>query len=277
LDAYRFTTIGFLSDFGLVDEFVGVCHGVIARIAPKARVIDITHGIGAHQVASGALALVSAVGYLPTAVHLAVVDPGVGSDRLGIVVQTREGSCLVGPDNGLLLPAAERLGGVAGCHRLENPALRAARVSPTFHGRDIFAPAAAHLALGVAPEDFGAPVRLDDLVAPAIPQAVATGGACRGVVVAVDRFGNLETTITPDLAASAGVRVGSLLALTVGDRALEAPFARTFSAVAAGEPVVIEDSRNLLAVCLNQASAAERLGVREGTPVVLAPVSAPLP
>ena len=138
--------ITFTSDYGLEDNFVGVCHGVMARVAPRARVIDVSHGVGAQDVRQGALVLEQAVPFLPRAVHLAVVDPGVGSGRGMVAVGG--GQLLVGPDNGLLVWAAEALGGVERVHALEEPAYRLAPVSATFHGRDVFAPAAAHLAAG---------------------------------------------------------------------------------------------------------------------------------
>ena len=271
MSAYRYTTIGFLSDYGLSDEFVGVCHGVIRRLAPEATVIDITHGIEAHNVTLGALALSQAVTYLPTGVHLAVVDPGVGTRRLGVVLQTADGSCLVGPDNGLLLAAARRLGGATGCHRLENPALRAARVAPTFHGRDIFAPAAAHLARGVEPEAFGREVPLDALTPSAIPGARVEGGACSGVVLQVDRFGNLATSISAPDAQEAALAPGAMAAITLGGHRLLVPYGVTFASVASGEAVLIEDAQGLLALCVNQSSAARRFGAGPGDVVTLAP------
>ena len=148
-------TITFLSDFGLQDDFVGTCHGVIKRIAPDADVIDITHGIEPQQVLQGALVLASTLPYMPEGVHLAVVDPGVGTERKALALRSGDGRLYVGPDNGLLVPAAERLGGVDGAWELENPAYRLEPVSRTFHGRDLFAPAAAHLAAGVEPGELG--------------------------------------------------------------------------------------------------------------------------
>jgi S-adenosylmethionine hydrolase len=268
--AYRFTTIGFLSDFGLADEFVGVCHGVIRRLAAEVSVIDITHGIEPHDVGLGALVLARSVAYLPTAVHLAVVDPGVGSDRLGIVLTTAQGSCLVGPDNGLLVPAAERLGGATACFALENRDLQAPVVSPTFHGRDVFSPAAAHLARGVEPAAFGRPVAIDALARAPLAPARIEPGRCCGVVVSTDRFGNLETTIPPAEAARAGLLPGARLRVRAGPAAVEALYGTTFASAAVGEPVVLEDSRGLLAVCLNRASAAAAFGAGTGAPVELA-------
>src|SRR6266540_1508332 len=147
--------ITFRSDFGLQDDFVGTCHGVIKRIAPEAQIIDITHGIEPQAVLQGALVLASTVPYMPEGVHLAVIDPGVGSGRRCLALRDARGRLYVGPDNGLLVPAAEKLGGIAQVWELTNPAYMLKPVSRTFHGRDVFSPAAAHLACGTAPEELG--------------------------------------------------------------------------------------------------------------------------
>src|SRR5262249_39533656 len=162
--------ITFLSDFGLQDDFVGTCHGVIATIAPDARVIDVTHGVRPGHVLQGALVLANTVPYMPSGVHLAVVDPGVGSSRRPLALRDREGRLYVGPDNGLLLPAAERFGGVTEAHELASAEYSVQPVSRTFHGRDLFAPAAAHLAAGVALEELGPPVDPDELVRVDLPK-----------------------------------------------------------------------------------------------------------
>src|SRR4051794_3966480 len=148
----------FLSDYGLLDEFVGVCHGVIARIAPEVRVIDISHGVQRHDVRSGALMLRGALPYMPAGVHLGVVDPDVGGRRRAIALRTAEDDrILVGPDNGLLMLAAERLGGVVEAIDIGRSPHRLEPVSATFHGRDIFSPVAATLAAGPAPAAAGRP------------------------------------------------------------------------------------------------------------------------
>ena len=186
--------ISFLSDFGLDDDFVGTCHGVIARIAPEARIIDITHGIEPQAVLQGALVLANTLPYVPEGVHLAVVDPGVGSDRRAVAVRDREGRVFVGPDNGLLVPAAER-GGIEGAWALENAAYRLERVSRTFHGRDVFAPAAAYIATGV---DAGG-ARPGARARVARPARAARGRDRRGRdprdVLLVDRFGNVQLNL----------------------------------------------------------------------------------
>src|SRR5438105_4426887 len=183
--------ITFLTDFGLRDDFVGTCHGVIKRIAPEAQIIDITHGIEPQRVLQGALVLRSTLPYMPVGVHLAVVDPGVGGRRRALALSGVEGRIYVGPDNGILVPAAERLGGIEHAHELTNPAYRLDPVSYTFHGRDIFAPAAAHLANGVAPSDLGPEVDPTTLVRLDLPQPVFDDRRIRATVLYIDRFGHV--------------------------------------------------------------------------------------
>src|SRR5919197_2871646 len=201
----RFVT--FLSDFGLEDEFVGTCHGVIKRIAPEVQIIDITHGIPPQNVLHGALVLAKTLEYMPLGVHLAVVDPGVGSARRPLALEDGEGRLYVGPDNGLLVPAAEAGGGIASAHELANPRYALQPVSRTFHGRDLFAPAAAHLALGVPPADLGPPLDPDVLVRITIPEPEVSATRIGATTLAVDRFGNVQLNLGPDVLGAPGTRV----------------------------------------------------------------------
>jgi S-adenosylmethionine hydrolase len=258
--------ITFTSDYGLEDHFVGVCHGVMARVAPRVRVLDVCHGVGAQDVRQGAVLLAQAVRYLPRAVHLAVVDPGVGTGR-GMVAVEAGGQVLVGPDNGLLVGAAEALGGVERVHALENPAFRLAPVSRTFHGRDVFAPAAAHLAAGVDPAELGPeldPGALERLERPAVRPGA---GRVAGTVVAVDHFGNLALDLGRRDLEAAGVAVGGPVEVRAGGRTHPATVGETFASVPAGELVLHEDSFGSLAVAVNRGRAAVRLGAGAGDPV----------
>jgi S-adenosyl-L-methionine hydrolase (adenosine-forming) len=257
--------ITFTSDYGLEDHFVGVCHGVMARVAPGARVLDVSHAVGAQDVRQGARVLAEAVPYLPRAVHLAVVDPEVGTGR-GMVAVEAGGQVLVGPDNGLLLWAAEELGGVGRVVALENPAYRLEPVSRTFHGRDVFAPAAAHVAAGVDPGELGPELDPARLVRLERPAARVEGERALASVVAVDHFGNLRHK---DL-EGAGVAVGDAVEVRVGGRAHQVVVAETFASVAAGELVLHEDSFGSLALAVNQGRAAERLAAVVGDPVEVA-------
>ena len=196
--------VTFLTDFGLQDDFVGTCHGVIKRIAPETEIIDVTHGIPAQQVLQGALVLANTLPYLPVGVHLAVVDPGVGSSRRALALRDGEGRLYVGPDNGLLLPAAERAG-IDAAHELANPRHALETISRTFHGRDLFAPAAAHLSLGVAIEE---PARRS-------PSTSSSASTCRSptslrrgsvaTVLYVDNFGNVALNLTREHVNEVGV------------------------------------------------------------------------
>jgi S-adenosyl-L-methionine hydrolase (adenosine-forming) len=258
--------ITFTSDYGLGDHFVGVCHGVMARVAPRARVLDVSHAVAAQDVRHGALVLEQSVPYLPRAVHLAVVDPGVGTGR-GMVAVQAGGQALVGPDNGLLMWAAEALGGVERAHALANPAYRLDPVSRTFHGRDVFAPAAAHLAAGIDPAELGPEVDPAGLVR--LERAAARVGAGRvgGSVVAVDHFGNLALDLRRQDLERAGVAAGGPVEVRAGGRAHQAVLAETFASVPAGALLLHEDSFGSLAVAVNRGRAADRLGAGPGDPV----------
>jgi S-adenosyl-L-methionine hydrolase (adenosine-forming) len=258
--------ITFTSDYGLEDHFVGVCHGVMARVAPGARVLDVSHAVGAQDVRQGALVLAQAVRFLPRAVHLAVVDPGVGTGR-GMVAVEAGGQVLVGPDNGLLAWAAEALGGVTRAVALENPAYRLAPVSRTFHGRDVFAPAAAHLAAGVELGELGPEVDPGRLVRLEREAAQVGDGKALASVVAVDHFGNLAIGLGRADLERAGVAVGDRVEVRAGGRAHRAVVGETFASVPAGELVLHEDSFGSLAVAVNQGRAADRLGAGAGDAV----------
>lgn len=252
----RYPWISFTTDYGLTDGFVAACHGVIAARAPEARVIDVTHLVPPQHIRHGAVALAQTAPYLPEAVHVGVVDPGVGTARRAVVVTAARG-LLVGPDNGLLLPAAEALGGVVAAHELTAPAYRLGSTSVTFHGRDIFAPAAAHLARGVRPEEFGAPV--DDLVELPPQPVTAREGLLRAEVLSVDGFGNVALA-----ASSADLRTAALtdtVLVRCGDVTLPATAARTFADVPTGDVVLFEDSSGRPAVAVNGGSAANALAI----------------
>ncbi|HVM00022.1 MAG TPA: SAM-dependent chlorinase/fluorinase [Egibacteraceae bacterium] len=261
--------ITFTSDYGLRDPFVGVCRAVVARIAPHARLIDLCHGIPRHDVVAGALTLADCAGYLPPGVHLAVVDPGVGTTREAVAVAAGD-HLLVGPDNGLLVPAAERLGGARAAWALTRGAYRLEPVSATFHGRDVFAPAAAHLACGVAPDELGPPRDPAGLVRPDLPAPWRDAGRVEGVVVLVDGFGNASLNVSGDDLAAAGLRVGDRVAVAVGRRSAVATVSRTFADVAEGALAVLLDSFGRVALAVNGGDAAAALGATRGTRVSLA-------
>jgi S-adenosyl-L-methionine hydrolase (adenosine-forming) len=261
--------ITFLSDFGLQDDFVGTCHGVIATIAPEARVIDLTHGIRPGHVLQGALVLANTLPYVPAGVHLAVVDPGVGSGRRPLALRDQEGRLYVGPDNGLLVPAADRFGGVAEAHELANAEYSLQPVSRTFHGRDLFSPAAAHLAEGVALEKLGPPLDPDQLVRVELPSPEVGQNRIRVVVLAVDRFGNVALNLRREQLGDEELAAGTRVELTSRDERFYAISARTFDDAPRGSLILFEDSYGSLALAVSRGSAAQLLRVEEGSEIVL--------
>jgi S-adenosylmethionine hydrolase len=250
--------ISFTTDYGLDDGFVAACAGVIARIAPDVRLIHVTHLVPPQDVRRAATVLAQTAPYLPPAVHLAVVDPGVGTERAAVAIEAA-GGLLVGPDNGLLIPAAEALGGIRSAHRLTEPAYRLPAVSATFHGRDLFAPAAAHLAVGVPPATLGPALDPAGLVRLPAPTIVSQQGKLTTEVLSVDRFGNLQLAATPDALPAGRVAIGDQ----------EAVVGRTFADVPSGALVVLTDSAGHLAIAVNGGSAAARLGRSAGDLVEL--------
>jgi S-adenosylmethionine hydrolase len=260
--------ITFLTDFGLTDDFVGTCHGVIKRIAPEVEVIDITHGIRPQNVLQGALVLRNTLRYMPSGVHLAVVDPGVGGVRRPVIVRDAEGRLFVGPDNGLLVLAAE-LAGIESVHEIANPAYALEPVSRTFHGRDLFSPAAAHLALGVEPAELGPPLAPDALVRLDLPQPEVSEGLIAATVLVVDRFGNMQLNLTRDDLDRIGVVPGTRFELEFSGDFYYATAARTFGDARPGEIVLYEDSYRNVAIAINRGSAAEMFSGHPGQDVLL--------
>lgn len=265
--------ISFLSDFGLQDDFVGVCHGVIARIAPEARIIDVTHGIEPQAVLQGALVLAQTLPYVPEGVHLAVVDPGVGTARRAVAIRDGEGRVFVGPDNGLLVPAAERAG-IAGTWALDNEAYRLERVSRTFHGRDVFAPAAAHVANGVAPEELGPPFDAATLVRLELPAGDVGGSRIRATVLYVDRYGNVQLNLSRADVERAGIVPGRRVELDLGVDRYYATAASAFADARPGDIILYEDSYENLAIAITGGNAAEMFGIRAGQELTIEPGSA---
>jgi S-adenosyl-L-methionine hydrolase (adenosine-forming) len=261
--------ISFLTDFGLADDFVGTCHGVVATIAPDARVIDITHGIRPGHVLQGALTLANTLPYIPAGIHLAVVDPGVGSGRRALAIRDAEGRLHVGPDNGLLLPAVDRFGGVAAAHELATPEYSLQPVSRTFHGRDLFAPAAAHLANGVELAALGPAVDPDELVRLEIPAAEIGNNRIRATALGIDRFGNVALNVRRAELVATDLGAGTRVELTCrGDR-FYAVAARTFADAPRGQLILYDDSYGSLALAVANGSAAQLLRAEEGTEILL--------
>ena len=255
--------ITFLSDFGLKDDFVGTCHGVMKRIAPEAQIIDITHGIPPQAVLQGALVLANTVGFMPVGVHLAIVDPGVGGPRRPIVLRDAEDRTYVGPDNGLLLPAASRAG-IAAAHELANPDYALETISRTFHGRDLFSPAAAHLARGVALDELGPPVDPEGLVRLDLPELVITDGGIVATLLYVDSFGNIALNLTRDDVEGLGIVAGARVELELSGERYYAVMARTFADARPGDVILYEDSYKNMSLAISRGSAARMLHAAPG-------------
>ncbi len=265
--------ITFLSDYGYEDEFAGVCRAVIARLAPEALVVDLTHGIPRHAVAVGAAVLANALPFAPPGVHLAVVDPEVGSARRGVAVRVAsEERVVVGPDNGLLWPALARLGGAVEAVDVSLSRFRLEPISPTFHGRDVFAPVAAHLARGAALTDAGEPVDAGSLVVLEQSQPQIQPGRVVAHVVSVDRYGNASLDLADRELPGTGLKLGRPLDVEARGGTRRAVFASTFADVPSGELILYEDSARKLALAVNRASAAEALRLEPGDEVTLRPL-----
>ncbi|HEU0303389.1 MAG TPA: SAM-dependent chlorinase/fluorinase [Gaiellaceae bacterium] len=256
--------ITFLTDFGVADDLVGTCHGVMKRITPDAEIIDITHGIDAQRVLQGALVLRNTMPYMPEGVHLAVVDPGVGTDRRALALRTGSGRLYVGPDNGLLVPAAEATGGVEDAWELTEPAYRLEPVSHTFHGRDLFAPAAAYLAGGLEPRKLGPALDPSTLVRLDVPVPQVSGSQLVAHVLIVDRFGNVQLNLTAGDLEQVGILPGTRIELEIGLERYYAVAARTFADVARGDIVLYEDSYRNVSIAINAGDAASVISARAG-------------
>jgi S-adenosyl-L-methionine hydrolase (adenosine-forming) len=265
--------ITFLSDYGYEDEFAGVCKAVIARIAPSAQVIDLTHGIARHDVRQGAAVLANALPFAPPGVHLAVVDPEVGTERRAVAIRARdEDRVLVGPDNGLLWPALEHLGGPVEAADISMSPARLEPLSATFHGRDVFAPVAATLAQGASLGEVGAPLPAGALTSLESSQARIEDGRMLAHVAYLDRYGNAVLDLGEARLPETGLRLGDPLAVESGSGSTEAVFARTFADVGEGRLLLYVDSYRSLALAINRGSAAAELRLAPGDEVVLRPV-----
>ena len=267
--------ITFLTDFGPAAP--AVCRGVMFQITPDANIIDINHQVPRYSIRDGSASLVFALPHMPVGVHVAVVDPGVGTDRRPIGIQTKRGDVLIGPDNGLLVRAAERLGGIQEVRVLENPELMRAEVSTSFHGRDIFAPMAAHLARGVPFAQVGPAVPAESLVRLRVPAPTITPGRLDSEIVHIMIYGNVTLAGKPaDLEAALGpLKSGTPLRVTFPavDGAAEVVedtvWGRTFGSVGLGESVMFADSEGNLCLADNQGDAARRLGLAVDRPVTV--------
>jgi len=261
-----------LTDYGHDDDFVGVCHGVIASIAADARIIDLTHGIPRGDVRHGALTLRNTLSYMPSGVHVAVVDPQVGTERRAVAARCHDGRLLVGPDNGLLSLAWEQAGGVELAVDVTRSPHRLEPVSATFHGRDVFAPVAAHLAAGAELADAGEPLDPGSLAGVELPEPRREeDGALVAHVLTVDRFGNVTLDVSHESLAGTGLTLGGEVDLETGGEGFIATYATTFADVAPGELLVYEDAYRMLAVAINRGDARNALDLTRDAELRLRP------
>ena len=261
--------ITLLTDYGRDDEFVGVCHAVIRGIHPGAEIVDLTHGIPRHAVRQGAVVLRNALPYLPAGVHVGVVDPQVGSERRAVAVTCADGRTLVGPDNGLLSLAWQEAGGVVEAVDVSRSPHRLEPVSATFHGRDVFAPVAAHLATGEPLPEAGEPLDPADLVVIELPTVRRDGSALLAHAMSLDRFGNVA--LNASRADLAELDLGATVVIESRGERFPARFGRTFADVKPGELILYEDANRSLAIALNRGDAATTLDIGLGDEVRLSP------
>lgn len=263
---YCMPVITLLTDYGTRDSYVAEVKGAMLRISPDATIVDISHDVGNFDIEAGAFHLARAAPYFPEGtVHVGVVDPGVGSARKPIIVEAR-GAWFVGPDNGLMAPAAERLG-VESIWEINNMDMLPPRVSYVFDGRDVFGPTGAHLSMGVPPDRLG--TEIDDMIRLPAYTPMLDGDKVHAQVIHVDGFGNLVTSVTYETLGKIGVSGDAWFKVTAGGRELDLPYARRFSAVPEGEPLLLVAGGGYLEVSVNQGNAAERLGLSKGDQVTL--------
>ena len=263
----------FLSDYGLADEFVGVCHAVMVRIAPGSPIIDLAHEILPQDVPRGAAVLRQAARHGPrNGVYVAIVDPGVGTERRPVAIEAG-GAFLVGPDNGVLSTAWTELGGARRAFKISSREVMLDKVSPTFHGRDVFSPCAAHLSNGMSIEEVGDEVDPATLVEVALPGARIEPGYVHCKVIGIDRFGNVQLSARPDDLSEAGIPSDDLIHIRAGGRGYDMAVRETFAHVDEGERVVVLDSAGFHTLAKNRRHAAKEFGIRVGDHVVLAPVT----
>lgn len=270
MNTQRYDTISFLSDYGTRDEFVGIVKCVIADLAPQAKVIDLTHEIAPFDVRAGSLALARCISYVPSGIVLAVVDPGVGTARRGVAISVGGGrGVLIGPDNGLLSMGTALAGGADEAVVLDNPEYQLSAPGSTFAGRDIFAPAAAHLCNGVPFAELGTAVDPNLLLPGIVPLPRTEAEGIVAEVTWVDRYGNCQLNVGPDEVVSLGMHLSVLLTSATGERTTRtSSIVNTFADIGGGIGLVI-DSFGMLAICVDRGSASEELSIVVGDAVTL--------
>lgn len=263
---YLMPVITLLTDYGITDSYVAEVKGAILKINPTATIVDISHDVGNFDIASGAFHLARCVPFFPDGtIHVGVVDPGVGSSRKAIIIQTRK-AWFVGPDNGLMAPAAERLS-IERVWEITNMDMLPQRVSDVFDGRDVFGPTGALISLGISPDNIG--IHFEDYVRLETYDPVINGNVVEATIIHCDNFGNLVTNVTYDILKKIGVNEGSRFQLNVSGKKLEIPYVRRFSAVPKGELLLLVAGGGFMEISVNMGSAKERLSLESGMKLIL--------
>jgi S-adenosylmethionine hydrolase len=264
--------VSLLTDYGPASEFPGICHGVIRRICPGAAIVDITHGIGRHDIRHGALVLRNALPYMPVGVHIAVVDPQVGTERRSVAIRCADGNVLVGPDNGVLSLAATEAGGAVEAVDVSRSRHRLEPVSATFHGRDVFAPVGAAIAGGEALAEAGEPLDVEQLTTLELPRPSLEDGALVAHALLVDVYGNVTLDARHEDLPATDLALGHALEVHAGGMRTRATFTTTFADVAPGDLLLYEDASRSLALAVNRGDAATVLQLAVDDEVRLRPL-----
>lgn len=255
--------ISLTTDFGVQSQGIGNMEGVILQITPKAHVIHLMHGIADFDIRVGARTLES-IQYLPVGCHVCVVDPGVGSSRKALIIKVKRGDYLIGPDNGVLIPAIQVLGGFLKAWEITNPKLMLQPVSPIFHGRHIFAPAAAYLSSGVSADEFGPSLNFDQLAPAPYQEAVIKDGQIEAEVININKFGSLNLNILHQVWDQFNVKLGEMVILDFGTKKIKMPFAETFSQVKVSQPLILKDDYGRIEVAINLGNFASYYKIKAG-------------
>lgn len=261
--------ISLTSDFAVQSQGVGAMEGTAISICPNAYVLHLMHGLPEYNITAAARTLETAI-YLPIGFHVCVCDPGVGTKRKAIAIETNRGDYLIGPDNGVLIPASRVFGGIKKVHELSNPSYMRQPVSPIFHGRDVFTPAAAHLANGVSIEEFGASIDEKDLVKAPYEDAIIVDNKIQASIIWINKFGSLELNIPHKTLDEAGIKVGDKVTMVLPDGTkLELPVVTTFGEVKMGEDLILKDDYGRVEVAKNQGEFVAEYHLRIGDIIII--------
>lgn len=260
--------ISFTSDFGVQSQGVGVMEGIARSICPEAHIIHLTHGLPDFDIITGARTL-EAVNWLPIGYHVCVVDPGVGSNRRCLTIKTKRGDYLIGPDNGVLIPASRVLGGITKVVEITNEKFMRAPISSIFHGRDIFAPAAAWLANGIEIKQLGKEVNVADLVPAPYEEATIQENEIKARVISINKFGTIHLNIRASQWDKAGFNLNEIVELETEDEKIHLMYVKTFSDVLVGDPLIMKDDYNRIEAAINQGAFVKKYKLEVGNKVIV--------